>query len=587
MSAGWLMQRNAGIYTRHVSKPRFDRYGRTRHLRISNAADLEHILTLTRTRWIAIAAPVSAFDMDAEFLRRLDADRDGRILPHELRDAIAWTLSVLKDTRAVDAGDETLDPQTLEADQPDGARIARAVAIVHQRTGRTNGPVTRPELQEATDDLLRRTAEEARAGEPPDALTSIRVKVDEYFFFCRIAGAGGERDPAAHAAWYDDQLASALRMFDVQAVRTQLIQLPLARPLGGRALPLADGVNPAYETAVSRLRREVVEPVLGTKDEIDESSWKQIVEHYSPRPMGGSYADDVACLQLAIKLIVFQANIVRFANSFVSCPELYDPSRSAAFEAGRLYLGGYAFTFSVKVPDRRFHVEIARSSNIFVLYASIRADGPPVYEIAVPVTSGTGRRFFPGKHGVFVDTREREWHAEIVEIVTNPVSLTEAVLGPFRRLGEAITGRFEAVAREAEAELDSTAAAVVPGPGAAPSGTTVAAALPRPGLFGNAGSVAGAGLVIAAMTSAIAFITSSLSGVPWWHIVIGVASAILAVAVPALIVGLIKLARRDLSVILEGTKWAMNSPMRLTRRQGRFFSRKAPRRSHHTADPKR
>jgi hypothetical protein len=580
------MQGNVGNYTRCVSRPRFDLYGRTRHLRISGAADLEHILTLTRTRWIATAAPVSAFDIDTEFLRRLDADRDGRILPHELRTAIAWTLSVLKDTRAVDTGEETLDPDTLNVDHPDGARISRAVAIVRRRTGRPDGTVSRSEIQAATDDLLRRSAEEVRAGEPPDALTSIRVKIDEYFFFCRIAAAGGAREPAAHAAWYDDQLASALRMPAVEAARTQLTQLPLARPWGGRALPLGAGVNPAYEAAVARFRADVVEPILGTKEEIDESAWKQIVDHYAPRPVSGSYADDVACLQLAIKLLVFQANLVRFANSFVSCPDLYDPYRSAAFEAGRLYLGGYAFTFTVKVPDRRFHVEIARSSNIFVLYASIRADGPPVYEIAVPVTSGTGRRFFPGKHGVFVDAHEREWHAEIVEIVTNPVSLAEAVLGPFRRLFEAITGRFEAVAREAETELDRTAAAVVPGPGVAPAATQIAA-IPRPGLFGNAGSVAGAGLVVAAMTSAIAFITSSLSGVPWWHILIGVASAILAVAVPALVVGLIKLSRRDLSVILEGTKWAMNSPMRLTRRQGRFFSRRAPRRPRDTADPKR
>ncbi len=574
-----------------MSKPRFDRYGRTRHLRIASVADLEHILTLTRTRWIAIAAPVSAFDMDAEFLSRLDADRDGRILPHELRAAIEWTLSMLKDRRAVDAAEEALSPETLDVDQPDGARIARAVAMVHERTGRTDGAVNRGELQAAIDDLLRRSAEEVKAGAPPEALSSIRVKVDEFFFFCRIASASGDHGPAPHAAWYDEQLASALKAFDVEAARTQLVQLPLARPSGGRPLPLVDGVNPAYEAAVSRFRTEVVEAVLGSKVELDEAAWKQIVEHYAPRPIAGSYADDVACLRLAIKLIVFQANLIRFANSFVSCPELYDPNRSAAFEAGRLYLGGYAFTFSVRVPDRRAHVEIARSSNIFVLYASIRADGPPVYEVAVPVTSGTGRRFFPGKHGVFVDTREREWHAEIVEIVKNPVSLMEAVLGPFRRLGEVVSGRIEAVARESEAELDRTAEAMVPGPGVspmAPSAAAVATApVPRAGLFGNAGTVAGTGLVIAAITSAIAFITSALSGVPWWHILIGVVSAIAAVAVPALIAGLIKLARRDLSIILEGTKWAMNSPMRLTRRQGRFFTRRAPRRRHQTADPKR
>jgi len=40
------------------------------------------------------------------------------------------------------------------------------------------------------------------------------------------------------------------------------------------------------------------------------------------------------------------------------------------------------------------------------------------------------------------------------------------------------------------------------------------------------------------------------------------------------VVALIKLRRRDLSAILEGSGWAINARMRLTRRQSRFFTQR-------------
>ena len=155
-----------------------------------------------------------------------------------------------------------------------------------------------------------------------------------------------------------------------------------------------------------------------------------------------------------------------------------------------------------------------------------------------------------------------------------------------------LTGRIEAITKEAEANLDKTAAQVIPNPIATPAVATPAVATPaaapvaRTGFLGGAGAIAGAGVAVAALTSALAFITSALSGVPWWHILIGVAAAISLVMVPALVSALIKLSRRDLSVILEGTTWAMNSPLRLTRRQGRSFTRKVPKRRK-TAEPRR
>lgn len=82
----------------------------------------------------------------------------------------------------------------------------------------------------------------------------------------------------------------------------------------------------------------------------------------------------------------------------------------------------------------------------------------------------------------------------------------------------------------------------------------------------------GAGVAVAALGSALAYITKTLAQTHWLAIVIGVLAAILLVMLPTLIVASLKLRRRDLSAILEGSGWAINARMRLTTKQGRFFT---------------
>ena len=52
----------------------------------------------------------------------------------------------------------------------------------------------------------------------------------------------------------------------------------------------------------------------------------------------------------------------------------------------------------------------------------------------------------------------------------------------------------------------------------------------------------------------------------------GLLAAVLAVMLPATIVAYIKLSKRDLSAILEGSGWGINARMRLTRFQSYTFT---------------
>ena len=129
------------------------------------------------------------------------------------------------------------------------------------------------------------------------------------------------------------------------------------------------------------------------------------------------------------RLVLYQAYMLPLVNSFVSCPTLYDQQQRAMFEQGTLVMDGRHFTFAVKVDDREHHIEISKSSNIFVIYCELfQSDGESACEIAVPVTSGNRGNIHLNKWGIFNDIDGNELHAKVVDIVENPISISEAMV---------------------------------------------------------------------------------------------------------------------------------------------------------------
>ena len=50
----------------------FDSYGRSPHLRIRSAADLEHVLALENAHWVATGAPTSSLNTDPDLLSQAE-----------------------------------------------------------------------------------------------------------------------------------------------------------------------------------------------------------------------------------------------------------------------------------------------------------------------------------------------------------------------------------------------------------------------------------------------------------------------------------------------------------------------------------
>jgi hypothetical protein len=427
-------------------------------------------------------------------------------------------------------------------------------------------------------------------------ISSLSAKIDQYFSQCRAIKF--DQRTADHFLVSEKELQE-MDLADPAAIEKMMRAAPLSMPTEQCQLMPADAINIAYADQVHALFEKAVRPVFGKETKtLTEEQWRELQTRFEPhrawvesKPAAAvetlgmdkleaylaprfrkalesliAASDETAVvmdtIRLTEKLILFQANLLTLLNNFVSFPHLYHPHKRAMFEMGTLIMDGRRLTFSVKVHDRKHHSELAKTSNIFVIYAEVDAkEDATGFEIAVPVTAGGKGNLCVGKRGVFEDIRGRHFDAKIIQIIDNPISLREAVLSPYQRFGRLISGKIESITASSEKRFDEQAQRAMDQAPKTPS-----AALPTGGML------MGGGVAIAALSSAAAYVTRTIATVDKSNLMLTILFAALAVILPTALIAVLKLRRRDLSAILEGSGWAINARMRLTFRQANVFT---------------
>ncbi len=438
-----------------------------------------------------------------------------------------------------------------------------------------------------------------------EVLERLRNVMDDFYVTCRVVG----QDPSLKGRlWPVRDARNGPLPEDTDGLRKLMLSSPLAEPNSDGVLDFGGRLNVFYRDDLEALRKAVLAPLIGAGSErLSEGDWEMVKERFkeygrwlTERPevggvgeietdrleeyLQGDYiprvekliegsrksAFDLQNVKEAEKLALLQGYIRRMVDNYVGFPDLYDPKRRALFEEGTLVMDGREFSLAVRVPDRAEHRRATAENPMFTMYVEIEQKGSGrKMEVAVPVTSGTQGNLVTGKRGVFMHVDGTEWSARVVDIVDHPISLREAMWAPFERLGTAVTRKIEALTSAAEKKVEDAGAGVVRMPAGGAAGGP-------PGVAGGGmGSVlAGGGIAIAALGSSAAFIFKTLAGLRWWQILGGVAAALLAYMIPAVILAGIRLRQRDLSCILEGAGWGINGRMRLTLEQRRTFTRR-------------
>ncbi len=658
----------------------FDKFGRTYHLKVATIKDLEAILTLDESLWVATSAPLASMNTDRAFLELVDIDKNGRIMCFEINSAIRWVLGVFKNYTRVMEGASVLDIEHLNGENPAGLSVRNSAKKILSHLGKEDAnelsldevravkkklegraisekgvvlpqATTDKEIQEFIRDVIKVTggADHPAGGKGVDVLTldkfvseannwldwikkseeqrevifpfgddtdskyslfkSIEDKLNEYFALCDALKFTPTFKDVVESEF--NKLIQSIDIADRKSIESAMKELPLSLPTPDCTLRFeTPELNPYYRDTLFSFRDEFLSPECR---ELRAEEWGEIRRKFAgyekwilsrpvtdmeciglekvKRYLTGEYVESVKKLiaeqkdtalelesvRLVEKAILYQANLVTLVNNFVSFPYLYDPNKRANFEMGTLVMDGRKFNFAVKVDNRAKHMEIAKQSNMFVMYVKVfpRANFEG-FEVAIPVTSGNRGNLSIGKRGVFCSCNKdnTEFDAQVEAIIENPISIAEALCSPFRKLGKFVTGKIESITRSAEQKLDKTTSEVVNAvESAAVSSKAPSAGRPSAGSSLLAGGLLmGGGVAIAAISTAITWIVKTLIELGPYKVVVGLLGVIFAVALPISVMAFIKLRKRDLSAILEGAGWAINSRMRLTLRQGRFFT---------------
>jgi hypothetical protein len=415
---------------------------------------------------------------------------------------------------------------------------------------------------------------------------AVKSKVDDYFTRCRLA----QFDPqAAEPLNPREAQYEALLSTELSATTEEMAAFPLAHIAPGRALPLEEGVNPAWVARVAKLRAEIVRPMFGDTDCVEDEQWMSLSSKFAAHEdwlnekegavvdvlglrrvreilAGGgeavvtaliekdkaleSEANAIASLD---KLIRYYRDLFTLVNNFVSFHDFYTPETKAIFQAGTLYLDGRSCELCVRVDDVEKHARLAALSRTYLAYCScVRKNGAEQQiNIAAAFTNGDGNNLRVGRNGVFYDRQGQDWHATIVKVIENPISVREAFWAPYRRLGRMVGAQVERFAAAQEKEVEADAAEGI--------SAVLEKAEPQFDVAKFAGIFAAIGLAIGAIGTAIVSTVTGFLHLMWWQMPLAVIGLFFAISGPSMAAAYLSLRKRNLAPILDANGWAVNA----------------------------
>lgn len=459
------------------------------------------------------------------------------------------------------------------------------------------------EAEDAADAIVPLGDDTATAVE---ALKAVRAKVDDYFIRCRLA-AFDER--ATNALNRSEADFAALAPKDLSAAGDEIAAFPLARVEAARPLPLTEGVNPAWDTALAKLQSAVVAPVLGEgKTELTADEWAELKAKLAPheawlgkkagaaveklgleraRELLASDMKDTLTALIAKdkalepemkaiaavdRLARYHRDLYRLLNNFVSFADFYDRSRKAIFQAGTLYLDGRSCDLCVKVDDVAKHAKLAGLSKTYLTYCECtRKGGPERMAIAAAFTGGDSDNLMAGRNGVFYDRKGQDWDATITKIVENPISVRQAILAPYKRIGRMIGEQIEKFAVSRDKAVTTQAAAGIGGVAKTAEAGKPAAA-PAFDIAKFAGVFAAIGLAIGAIGTALAAIVAGFLRLTPWQMPLVILGVFILISGPSVIIAWLKLRQRNLGPILDACGWAVNARVKINIPFGRALT---------------
>ncbi|OCG01378.1 hypothetical protein [Gilliamella sp. wkB112] len=432
---------------------------------------------------------------------------------------------------------------------------------------------------------------------------TLKPKIDDYFLRIELAQ-------------YAPQAQTALNVDEKYIVPTEngllsddaLAELPLSKIDTNSTLDLVNGLNPLWKSKVSQFK-SLVASSLANPDQLSQAEWQHIqtsLQAYTklinskpemtkikvtiapigsiedlPAQLIASLTDkqllnefqhmveqdnqtpisaaDVLVLE---KLVLFHKHLYRLLVNFTSFADFFSLENTAAFQLGKLYIDGRCATLCVAVDNIGKHSTLANYSELCLLYCECTRHGQKQL-IAAAITAGQGDLLIEGRNGVFIDTDGNDWDANVVKIISKPISIQQAVWAPYQRIGRLITEQINKWASSKDASIEKSSAQVIQNPEN------------KFDIGKSVGVFAAIGLAIGAIGTALATIFQAIFSLTWWQLPLVIIGLFLIISGPSVILAWLKLRRRTLGPLLEASGWAINGQVKINLLLGGLLTSKA------------
>lgn len=439
------------------------------------------------------------------------------------------------------------------------------------------------------------------------ALKAVRIKIDDYFTRCRLAAF----DPRATTPLNTAEAGfEAFAGENLTSENLEIASLPLARIEADRPLNFNEVINPGWQAAIDQFRLATLTLAFSEqKPTLSQNEWTDLIKRFAPyqawengkkgamvEKLGLARIQQIltgqgrASLEKMIvqdeeaapallemvnveKLLLFNRDLCKLLNNFVSFADFYAIDRMAVFQAGTLFIDGRCCHLCIKVENAETHSIIANLGRTYIAYCDIsRPSTKDKMTIAAIFTGGDSEQLRVGRNGIFYDRTGLDWDATIIKTIEHPISIRQAFWSPYKRIGRMISEQVEKMATDREKiVMDKASQRIEKTAITATSGKLI----DKPRI--DTGTLAAIGLIMSSLVGALSVVFASLLGLlkdsnAWWKVPMILAGAIMGVSGPSMIITWIKLRRRDLAPILDGCGWAINGRVKLNMALGRVLT---------------
>jgi hypothetical protein len=252
----------------------FFRAGGFDQVKLESGSDLMNLDKLDKKLWVALACPTSGLEIDSRTLDLIDADKNGRIRPGELIEAVGFACSNLKNPDDLLKGDPGLPLAAINDANPVGKVLLASSRQILANIGKPAAEILSVEDVSDRARIFANTAfngdgiitELSASSEP--AKSTLRDIIDCFGSVPDLSGLPGVSQDTIDAFFGD---AKAYDAWIAEGETDAVVNFPLGRTGTADAVAAIAAIKPKVDDYFSRCRLTAYDPrteqVLNRKEE--------------------------------------------------------------------------------------------------------------------------------------------------------------------------------------------------------------------------------------------------------------------------------------------------------------------------------